>query len=51
MPDLAFSNAGNIVNNWTVQKLVNTTTQNLGYDMKAPAKAEAPEEEKADNGE
>lgn len=49
MPDLAFSGAGNINDSWTVQQLVQTSTNlNVGYDTKAPVKAEEPEEEKVE---
>jgi hypothetical protein len=47
MPDLAYSKAGNINNSWTVQQLVQSSANlNLGYDTKAPVKAEEPETEK-----
>lgn len=50
-PDLAFSNAGNINDSWTVQQLVvSPGNVNAGYDTKAPT--EEPKEDKVeDNGE
>jgi hypothetical protein len=45
MPDLAFSNANNITDSWTCQQLLNTSTANLGYDVKEPDEEDTKEED------